>query len=88
MGNIKTVFSKFSITHKLWGGFAVILTLLAVVVTNTLFSLADIKEKIDSMTMEVQPTLIASMELMTELKEAASSLGFFLLTKEKAHKTS
>jgi methyl-accepting chemotaxis protein len=82
------LFSKFSITHKLWGGFAIILTLLAVVVTNTLFSLADIKEKIGSMTMEVQPTLIASMELMTELKETTSFLGFFLLTKEEAHKTS
>lgn len=82
------LFSKFSITHKLWGGFAIILTLLAVVVTNTLFNLADIKEKVGSMTVEVQPTLIASMELMTELKEATSFLGFFLLTKEEAHKTS
>ena len=81
------LFAKLSITYKLWGSFSIVLTLLAVVVGNTLFSLANIKEKTATVTEEVQPTLIASMELMTELKETASFLGFFLLTKEDAHKS-
>ena len=84
--NIQSIFAQISITHKLWIGFAIILTLLVTVVGNTLFSLAIIKQKANTVTEDVQPTLTASMELMTELKEAASSLGFFLLTKEELHK--
>lgn len=87
MFHVNKLFAKLSITHKLWGGFGIILTLLAVVVGNTLFSLANIKAKTATVTEEVQPTLIASMELMTELKETASFLGFFLLTKEDVHKS-
>ena len=87
MTAIETLFAKLSISHKLWGGFAIILTLLAVVVVNTLFSLSHTKEKVDVVANEVQPTLIASMELMTELKETAAYLGFYLLTKEEFHKT-
>lgn len=88
MDALNKLFAKLSISHKLWGGFAIVLTVLAVVVGNTLFSLASIKEKAATVTEEVQPTLIASMELMTELKEASSFMGFFLLTKEESHKTS
>ena len=87
MTAIETLFAKLSISQKLWGGFAIILTLLAVVVVNTLFSLSHTKEKVDVVANEVQPTLIASMELMTELKETAAYLGFYLLTKEEFHKT-
>ena len=79
MDALNKLFAKLSISHKLWGGFAIVLTVLAVVVGNTLFSLASIKEKAATVTEEVQPTLIASMELMTELKEASSFMGFFLL---------
>ena len=87
MPAIKTLFTKLSISHKLWAGFIFVLTLLAVVVGNTLFSLATINNKAATVTEEVQPTLIASMELMSELKEAASFMGFFLLTKEESYKT-
>ncbi|MDT8385194.1 MAG: methyl-accepting chemotaxis protein [Gammaproteobacteria bacterium] len=88
MAAINKFFATLSISHKLWAGFAIVLTILAVVVGNTLFSLAKIKDQASTVTEEVQPTLIASMALMTELKEAAAYLGFFLLTKEDSHKTS
>jgi methyl-accepting chemotaxis protein len=84
---MKKFIARLSITHKLWGGFAIVLVLLALVVTNTLFSLADTEDKVITVTEKVQPTLLASMELMTELKEAAANLGFFLLTKEKNYKS-
>ena len=87
MEQLNKFFAKLSISHKLWGGFAIVLTVLALVVGNTLFSLAQIKDQASTVTEEVQPTLIASMELMTELKQAASFLGFFLLTKEELYKT-
>ncbi|WP_455203388.1 methyl-accepting chemotaxis protein [Kaarinaea lacus] len=87
---MKSFIEKFSfatIQQKLWGGFALVLVLLVIVVAKTLFSLADTREKVDTMAMEIQPTLIASMELKNKLKETTSSLGFFLLTKEEQHKS-
>ena len=76
----------FSIQQKLWGGFAIVLLILVVVVTTTLSSLSDTETKANRMTREVQPTLIASMKLMTTLQETSKSLGFFLLTKEAERK--
>jgi methyl-accepting chemotaxis protein len=83
---INKLFAKLLISHKLWAGFGIVLTVLAVVVGNTLFSLASIKEKASIVTHDVQPTLLTSMELMTEFKEATASLGLFLLTKEAVYK--
>jgi methyl-accepting chemotaxis protein len=79
-------FFKFtSIQHKLWGGFAVILLILALVVVKTLFSVSDSREKIDVVVQEIQPTLILSLELINKLNATSTSLGFYLLTKEKQH---
>ncbi|KPJ90235.1 MAG: hypothetical protein AMJ53_14340 [Gammaproteobacteria bacterium SG8_11] len=74
-----------SIQHKLWGGFAVILAILALVVVKTLFSVSDSREKIDVVVQEIQPTLILSLELINKLNATSTSLGFYLLTKEKQH---
>lgn len=79
-------FLKFtSIQHKLWGGFAVILLILALVVVKTLFSVSDSREKINVVVQEIQPTLILSLELINKLNATSTSLGFYLLTKEKQH---
>lgn len=82
-------FFKFTtIQHKLWGGFGVILLILAMVVVRTLFSVSDSREKIDLVVQEIQPTLILSLELINKLNETSTSLGFYLLTKEKQHQHS
>jgi methyl-accepting chemotaxis protein len=82
-------FLKFTtIQHKLWGGFGVILLILAMVVVKTLFSVSDSREKIDLVVQEIQPTLILSLELINKLNETSTSLGFYLLTKEKQHQQS
>jgi methyl-accepting chemotaxis protein len=82
-------FLKFTtIQHKLWGGFGVILLILAMVVVKTLFSVSDSREKIDLVVQEIQPTLILSLELINKLNETSTSLGFYLLTKEKQHQHS
>ena len=78
--------SRYSITQKLWGGFAVILAILAVVVGITLISLADTRSKVSSVTRDIQPTLLASMSLKNALDEASTALGFYMLTNEEAHK--
>lgn len=78
---------KFAtIQQKLWGGFAVILLILALVAVRTLFSVADSREKIDTVVEDIQPTLILSLELLNKLNETSTSLGFYLLTKEPQHK--
>lgn len=86
MNQLKNLLCSTSITHKLWAGFGLMLILLAVVAINTLFSLADTEEKVGAVTEEIQPTLLASMALKTSLKEASNALGFYMLTKEAAHK--
>jgi methyl-accepting chemotaxis protein len=83
---IKNILSRLSITQKLWGGFGLILALLAVVVTKTLFSLADTEVKVSTVTQRIQPALIASMALKNDLKETSNAMGFYLLTKEEIHK--
>ncbi|WP_455204180.1 methyl-accepting chemotaxis protein [Kaarinaea lacus] len=85
---ISLIFCKFSIRQKLWGGFALLLMVLVVVAWNTLSSLSATKEKVDDVTQDLQPALIAAMQLRNELKETTTSLGFFLLTKEKDHQQS
>ncbi|HEC17915.1 MAG TPA: methyl-accepting chemotaxis protein [Gammaproteobacteria bacterium] len=83
---IHSLIARLSITHKLWGGFAVVLGVLALVVGNTLFGLEHIQDKASSVIHDAQPTLLTSMELMTELKDATASLGLFLLTREADYK--
>jgi methyl-accepting chemotaxis protein len=87
MSTFTHFFARFSIKHKLWIGFAVILSLLALVAGNTLFSLADTKEKVFKVTEDVQPALITSMELEIHLKNAATAMGLYSLTKEEIYKT-
>jgi len=75
-----------SIKQKLWGGFALILAILVISGLNTLWSASSTKNKVLSMTQEIQPALITSMELRSVLKDATTSLGFFSLTNEALHK--
>jgi len=83
--NLKSVLSYISIRQKMWGGFAIVLGILAIVVAQTLVNLNDSKVKVKRMTKEVQPTLITSMSLMQALKDTTSALGFFLLTQEEQY---
>lgn len=86
MMSLLNFFRFTSIQHKLWGGFAAILLILAWVVVKTLFSVSDSQEKIDLVVQDIQPTLILSLELISRLNATSTSLGFYLLTKEKQHK--
>lgn len=79
--------ARFSIRQKLIAGFAILLGFLTLVVASTLASISDTEEKVDEMTHDIQPALIASMELSSSLKDTSTSLGFYLLTKEDSHKT-
>jgi len=77
---LNSYLARFSIQQKLWGGIAMLLLVLAIVAGKALISLSDTSNKMDVLTEDIQPTLIAAMELQSALKEATTALGFFLLT--------
>jgi methyl-accepting chemotaxis protein len=84
--SLKRFLCAISITHKLWAGFGLLLLILAAVVSNTLLSLADTQDKVNTVTQKIQPTLMASIALKDTLKEASNALGFYMMTKESVHK--
>ena len=86
MKTLSAVLAKFSIRYRMWGGFALILVILAIVVVNTLLSMSTTEQRVAVMTRDIQPTLIASMDLKAAIKDATTSLGFYLLTKQPQHK--
>jgi methyl-accepting chemotaxis protein len=86
VGLLGNTVCRLTITQRLWGSFGIILGILALVVSNTLFSLSDTETKVTTVTQEIQPLLTASVTLKDTLKEASSSMGFYLLTKEAQHK--
>ena len=77
---ISTGLSSITIRQKLWGGFILMLVVLIVVSVKTLWSVSDTQKRVTGMTQDYQPTLIAAMELRAALKDATTSLGFYLLT--------
>ncbi len=82
---MNTLFSQFSIRQKLWGGFGLLLGVLALVSSIAFFSLAGVQKDM-GMVIDEQPTMIASVELTGGLNQATSSLGFYLLSGESVHR--
>jgi len=74
------------LTHKIWSGFAVILLMLIVVSVTTLLTLTESETSFDNVVNEYQPRTLVSLELSGHVRAAAGSLGFYLLSKEDAHK--
>ena len=80
--------SQLSIRQKLWGGFGLLLGLLTLVSSIAFFSLSDVQQDMGVVVDEMQPTVIASMELSGGLNQATTSLGFYLLSGEDVHRES
>jgi len=78
--------TKLRLTHKIWFGFAVILLMLIVVSVTTLLTLTESETSFDKVVNEYQPRTLVSLELSSHVRAAAGSLGFYLLSKEDAHK--
>lgn len=83
---MKRLFNSFTIRVKLWIGFGLILSILSLSSAVTLFSLGGVGADVNEVVKERQPTLILAKELAASLKQAAGSLGFYLLTKESLHR--
>lgn len=83
---MNNLFSQFSIRQKLWGGFGLLLAVLTLVSSIAFFSLASVQKDMSVVIDDIQPSVIASMELTGALNQATSSLGFFLLSGETVHR--
>lgn len=80
------MFSSLKIGHKVWSGFAVVLIIMAAISILTLKSLANVEQSVVEMVQVRQPTALLSKELSANVHQTASALGFFLSTKEEAHR--
>jgi len=78
--------ASFSVKQKLYGGFAIILAILAIIVAVSLSSINETSTKVKTVTTEIQPTLIASSTLETAVQKGTASLGMFLLSNDNDHK--
>jgi methyl-accepting chemotaxis protein len=84
---IKRVIHSLPIRTKIWIGFGLVLMVLMLVSGLTLFNLQGVQGGVTEVVKERQPTVLLSKQLATQLQQATSSMGFFLLSKEADHKS-
>jgi methyl-accepting chemotaxis protein len=80
------VFSRISIRMKLLAGFAFVLAILLIVSLIGLRGLQSTRAMVEEVVRDVQPVTLAAMEVDSALHNAASSLGFYLMSKEDVHR--
>ena len=78
--------SNFSIKHKLWGGFAVVLAILVGVAGTAVSSLQVTSGRIERVVEEIQPVVLEAEAVDAAVNRAAASLGFYLLSGEQTHR--
>ncbi len=80
------VFKRLTMKQKVWGGYGVMLAILVLVALTSLSSLMRVEDNIATVVEELQPSMMASMELAATVNAATGSLGFYLLSKEEVHR--
>jgi len=83
---IRYSLSYFSIKQKLWFGTVLLLAVLLMTVAITRYNTHATQEKVSFLSTDIQPAYVAAMYLAGQIKQASTSMGFFLLTKEDFHK--
>jgi methyl-accepting chemotaxis protein len=78
--------TNFSIRQKLWFGSLLILLLLVLTVSITRYNTSETEKKVSYLSNDIQPAFVAAMHLMNQIKQASTSMGFYLLTHEDIHK--
>ncbi|MES9990963.1 MAG: methyl-accepting chemotaxis protein [Candidatus Thiodiazotropha sp.] len=74
-----------SIRTKQWFGFGLILCVLTISSIITLVSLSHVEQSVNEVVHQNQPRLLLTKDLANSLRDSTGSLGFYLLTREKAH---
>lgn len=80
------IFGNTSIRNQIRIGFGLILAILLFVSLSTLSVFTLLNDGISAVTEKVQPVVLTTQNLHTELEAADKSLGFYLLTKEEDYK--
>lgn len=76
----------FTIRKKIWISFGILVALLIAVGIISNKSLQSNKDKLAILVNEIQPAMAQSFKIVDQLDRASASLGFYLLSKETAHK--
>ncbi len=77
---------RLSIKQKILGGMTMVIVLLVIVTITVLISLNLIKTQVNQIVTKIQPTVISSLTLADQLDKTASSIAYYLLSKEPIHK--
>jgi len=85
---LQKALSRFSISQKLWGSYGALLAVIIIIASSVLVAEGGIKNNFASIVDESQPAMLASMELNDQVNRSAQSMGFYLLSREDAHKQS
>ena len=83
---MKHLMNRLSIRNKLWLGFGLILSILLVVATTVFLNLTQVRGTIGGVVHRIQPVMLDTQALATELNRANKALGFYLLSKEPQYK--
>lgn len=75
-----------TIRQKLWLGSLLLLTVLILTVAVTRYNTSATQEKVSYLSNDIQPAYVAAMHLSGQIKQASTSMGFYLLTKDSEHK--
>lgn len=78
--------NQLTVRQKIWGGFGMMLAIMAVVASVPLLTFNDVQTKVAHVTGEVQTALVASEELAKHMHEASARLGFYLTSEEEHHR--
>lgn len=86
LNKFNKMFSVFTIRQKLWGGSVLMISIMVLTVVVTYFNTSETQRKVSHLSNEIQPAYVAAMNLNNQIKQASTSMGFYLLTKEELHK--
>ena len=78
--------SNFSIKTKVWGGFGIVILILLLIASLSFITLTRSANTVSEVVSESQPMVLLSMSLSNTISKSTSSLGFYLLSKDKRHK--
>ena len=78
--------NNLSIRNKIWGGFGLVLIVLAAIASTAAISLSKTEKSVDNVVNRIQPMVLASNELTSTLNETSGALGYYLLSKEESFK--
>lgn len=76
--------NNISIRNKIWGGFGIILIVLAAVAMTAAVSLTKTESSVDNVVNRIQPMVLASNDLTSTLNQTSGALGYYMLTKDQS----